>query len=1658
MGQRGYYARSGTGQACLSGRHGTVLGSGAAMVSRDAEILLRRIEANPADTSAFTQLVNLYEAAGDVRGLVTLLERRAETMTAAGADPADVSGLHLEAGEIYEKRLGRTDRALHHYRKAFEQDASCVPALYAAREIYRGQGNMKAAAVLYDLEANAEPDPNRRVALYRELAYVRYQDLGDLDGGLVALQRAYALSPQDTALLGDLASLLLARADRALTMPGGEASAAADRAKAADAYAALAPSLEPEDAVRTLEAALDASPGCEEALLQLDEHTRGAGGDVAVLAPRYRAFLAAAPEAELGASVRRTLGYVAMQKGDIDEAIACFEGIVLRDQSDAEVTGWLADLQAQAGAEKKPSRPPSRSAVAAVQPAAAPAPRERVPTPGGVIPEPPRERKASTPPLPPPSPRDRRASGEMPRVSSEVSAASGADVVTRLRRDAVALAARGDADAAAQRMAEILEIDPGDPEATSFLEDHYGDRQDWAALRELLMLSVRVPGASVDARKSRLRQVATIAEERQNDFAGAAAAWKAALTIDPTDRAIRENLHRTLEEGRLWDDYVKVLDKELLASADKAEKLALTRRIGEIHKKERGDPAAAVPHLRKAFELDRTDETTRGNLEECLEASEAFDELIALLRASADAAKDPAVAAGLRKKAARVLHEKVGDGEAAIALCKAVIATLPDDEEALGRMESIDEAGENWERLAETYQHRLDRAAGAEAKVMCLSRLARLAEERLGDDIRALDVWRRALDQKPADSESLSAMERLLDRHGRFDDLRAVLEAALAVTTDVQGRAEIHRRLARLYDGALEDPQRAQGEWGRVLDAAEDDEALRAMLAHARSDRNARDMVDLLGRIDARTSDPIERGVLLLERADLQAKELSDDAGAIETFRKLLADADPSSAQALAGLRASLERLEKWDEAADAMEKELPLRSEPAEYRGISIRLGETYRHRLSDGTRAIATYERLREKEPKDGTVRDALEALYAEAGLHEKSLALHRERADDESGQAKSARLQRMAEISETGRGDAAAAFELLREAFDVDRDDGDVLDAIRGVATRGKLHEPLVALLFEIAQAAEGTQKASRLREISSVFEKLAVDPSRALEALLQAFALDPDDWTHLDDVDRITTGGALFERAGQVYEALVRREGDAEKKARLLRRYAALVRTGPKDPSAAMDLEVRALAQQPKDPAILESIDELGIETERFEDLLIVYDRLRSIAPAEEHSTWLLRSYGIATRHLKDEERSAQLLRQALKTGAERPEVHQEAERVAADLDAAAPADDRMRGTRALVEAYREVASELEGTRSQGTLLVRVARLVEHAFDDLQGAFAAYQEALSTDPSFEAAFAEAERLARELGDFAAIAATYETVLKDAIDPTVVRPVRRRLARILAHELGRGEEAADHLWRIVQVDAGDAEARRDLEEIYEKAGRWNDLLLLLERDEGKGSAEERLALARRVASIWDEKLHNHYEALEAWEAVEKLAPADADAKAAIARLKAEEKRDPDEDDDLFRDSVPPPKFDLEAEEREEAAPPPPAAAAPPAMPESESEPEPERSIDESTVEHRLADEAPVEDDADAIAADDAIIEEEAEVSPDGAIDSLQSASFPDTPPPEHTVPETHVDPPVAAEAPVEEEEMTLDEIEEEPDLTPPPRRGSLPPPPPPPPPKKS
>src|SRR5690606_16722227 len=130
-----------------------------------------------------------------------------------------------------------------------------------------------------------------------------------------------------------------------------------------------------------------------------------------------------------------------------------------------------------------------------------------------------------------------------------------------------------------------------------------------------------------------------------------------------------------------------------------------------------------------------------------------------------------------------------------------------------------------------------------------------------------------------------------------------------------------------------------------------------------------------------------------------------------------------------------------------------------------------------------------------------------------------------------------------------------------------EGDLRELARG-AQRG---EQLAELYVALAGSAEDPRP--RWMDAARTYEELLGDPSRALEAVLRAFAVDLSDRSCLDEADRLAERAGAWPRLGQVYETLIKRSATNEEKVELLVRWARLLDERARDPSGALDCTLR-----------------------------------------------------------------------------------------------------------------------------------------------------------------------------------------------------------------------------------------------------------------------------------------------------------------------------------------------------------------------------------------------------------------------------------------------------------------------------------------------------
>ena len=202
-------------------------------------------------------------------------------------------------------------------------------------------------------------------------------------------------------------------------------------------------------------------------------------------------------------------------------------------------------------------------------------------------------------------------------------------------------------------------------------------------------------------------------------------------------------------------------------------------------------------------------------------------------------------------------------------------------------------------------------------------------------------------------------------------------------------------------------------------------------------------------------------------------------------------------------------------------------------------------------------------------------------------------------------------------------------------------------------------------------------------------------------------------------------------------------------------------------------------------------------------------------------------------------------------------------------------------------------ELSDDRAwQAETLREVARLYATELDAPAQAFAALEAAFRRDPASDEVRREVERAAGAAGLWGELAADYAElageVARDAGDAAAV-PHQLALARVLAEELERPDDAITEYEAVLAVDEKNAPATRALVDLLARRERWTELAAALGRaaaleSDAARAAELRLQLADVQAArlldpaaalaTYERILADDPEQREARDAVEKLA----------------------------------------------------------------------------------------------------------------------------------------------------------------------------------------
>jgi tetratricopeptide (TPR) repeat protein len=364
----------------------------------------------------------------------------------------------------------------------------------------------------------------------------------------------------------------------------------------------------------------------------------------------------------------------------------------------------------------------------------------------------------------------------------------------------------------------------------------------------------------------------------------------------------------------------------------------------------------------------------------------------------------------------------------------------------------------------------------------------------LGQHERAIWAWEACLKMSPTDGEALDGLVDLFGQAQRWRSLIDVLRQRAATDRPRDQQLADRVRVAQILSQQLGETDEAIASWREVEESfGETPESTQALSSLLRAARRWAELAQLLRRAAGQAPDSAERANVLCELGDVQREHLDAVEDAIESYRASL-DANPSNANARAGLRALLARPE----------------------------------HRAAAVAVLLKAYRATHEWK----NVLDLTEHRIATA----------------DSDTAKVEILREAATLSETRSGDPEAAFAHVRRAFLLDPGDDDVHAEIHRLAEMTKQWRSLADAQREALDAHDATGALpwlSKLRySMGQVLETRLEDARAALNCYLRVATDDPHDLEAARAAVRVGARISRWDAAARVVAEACRAKGTLE----------------------------------------------------------------------------------------------------------------------------------------------------------------------------------------------------------------------------------------------------------------------------------------------------------------------------------------------------------------------------------------------------------------------------------------------------------------------------------------------------------------------------------
>ena len=997
-----------------------------------------------------------------------------------------------------------------------------------------------------------------------------------------------------------------------------------------------------------------------------------------------------------------------------------------------------------------------------------------------------------------------------------------------------------DLGGAAQIWRRVLEDSPTDGGALDALERLDGELGEWPELIEILQRKADASAEDAASWKPLLFRAASLHEIQLGQVDEAVEVTRSILMRDPTDRDAIDQLERLFTTSGRWDDLVENTERKLALVEDPQERRGLQFALGAVLERELEDADRALDAYRAVLAVDDTDLEALAAMDRLLVQTENWSELLTVLESQACLVEVPEEARNIRYRMGRLQATELMDTAAAVATYREILSEdsthagtrsalaqmVESGEEALAAAEILEPIYRSegaWDRLVAINETRIEHALSPEDRRSLHIDTATIHEQHRLDVSAALSSWFAASRELPRASE-LSQIERLAPVEESWPQVAELYAELWDDALEPATRVEIGGRLARIYEEELADAARAIDAYGRLLEEAPETQFALDALDRLYTSRGAADeLAEILQRrvlLGGASNDGV---ALRLRLAGLQAGALDQPMDAIQTYREVL-DASHHNAAAL-----------------DALEQ------------------------LASDG---VELFE-----------VNSILEPLFREQGDWDRLVGLAITRIEHEDSEDERYRLWlEIADVREQQLGDAAGAMAALGRALSERPSDDALLARIEGLGEQADAWEAVATLYGALLGEDFGDEDLLRLAvRRARVFEASLHDAARAEDAWRHALSIEPGSEPALRALDGLTSADGRWADNVGILARLREATLDPTEQIALAFRQAVTLRDELGDHDGAREAFQEALELDPVHRPSLDALARLYRTSSAWESLFDVLEQLQAVAAEESERVSFTREMArLASSELQRPNDAIDLWQSITLS------IPHDSEALSG-LAALYEATDQPMEWVEIIDRQIEQESDVD---AKASLLQKAGHIWSTVLDNPDLAIARYRTLLDLRPGSPLALHPLRELYERVGDFEPLADVLQQLLDlGEIAPDAEASVYEQLGGIYADTLMRPADAISAWKAVLGRRPGDLDALDRLESLYEQQEAWRPLVDVLEEKASvTEDPDDRIALLKRIAGLWLNRLASSEQAADVFERVMELDEADHDASVAL------------------------------------------------------------------------------------------------------------------------------------------------------------------------------